>query len=62
MGGHEPQWRVARFGPFEVDRDAGELRKRGLRIKLQDQPFRILVFLLDRGGEIGSRDELRLFL
>jgi Tol biopolymer transport system component/DNA-binding winged helix-turn-helix (wHTH) protein len=62
MGGHEPQWRVARFGPFEVDRDAGELRTRGLRIKLQDQPFRILVFLLARPGEIVTRDELRLFL
>ena len=62
MSSYAPQWTVVRFGPFEVDRDAVELRKRGLRIKLQDQPFRILVFLLDRRGEIVTREELRLLL
>src|SRR3954447_23124408 len=48
-----------RFGPFEVDAAAGELRKHGTRIKLQKQPFLILVALLERPQEVLSRDELR---
>jgi DNA-binding winged helix-turn-helix (wHTH) protein len=51
--------RIIRFGLFEVDLDGAELRKRGLRIKLQDQPFQILALLLERPGEIVSRDDLR---
>jgi DNA-binding winged helix-turn-helix (wHTH) protein/tetratricopeptide (TPR) repeat protein len=50
---------LARFGVFEVDLRSGELRKAGVRIPLQDQPFRILVLLLHRAGEIVSREELR---
>jgi Tol biopolymer transport system component/DNA-binding winged helix-turn-helix (wHTH) protein len=50
---------VIRFGAFEANRKTGELRKGGTRIKLADQPFRLLVALLDRPGELVSRDELR---
>ncbi len=50
---------VFRFGSFEADTATGELRKHGLRLKLQDQPFRILITLLDRPGEVISRDEIR---
>lgn len=48
-----------RFGVFEVDLRAGELRKHGLRIKLQEQPFKIFVLLLKRPGELVTREELR---
>src|SRR5215472_12623812 len=51
--------RPIRFGVFEVDLQAGELRKQGLRIKLRDQPFQILALLLVRPGEVVSRDELQ---
>jgi eukaryotic-like serine/threonine-protein kinase len=48
-----------RFGTFEVDVEASELRKQGLRIKLQDQPFQVLVLLLQRPGQAITREELR---
>lgn len=48
-----------RFGGYEVDVEANELRKHGIRIKLQDQPFRILLLLLHNAGAVVSRDELR---
>jgi len=48
-----------RFGVFEVDLRAGELRKRGLRIRLQQQPFQVLEVLLGRPREVVTRDELR---
>lgn len=48
-----------RFGTFEVDSCAGELRKNGLRIKLQDQPFHLLLLLLQHPGQVVTRDELR---
>jgi TolB-like protein/DNA-binding winged helix-turn-helix (wHTH) protein/Flp pilus assembly protein TadD len=51
--------RNLRFGVFEVDLAAGELRKQGLRLKLAEQPLQILVMLLERPGEIVSRDLLR---
>ncbi len=51
--------RPIRFGVFEVDRHSGELRKQGLRLKLRDQPFQILLLLLARPGEVISRDELQ---
>jgi len=57
---HSPRTpRVFRFGVFEVDPHEGELRKSGLRIKLQDQPFQALVMLLERPGEILTREELQ---
>jgi DNA-binding winged helix-turn-helix (wHTH) protein len=54
-----PSGRVIRFGVFEADLTAAELRKSGVRIRLQEQPFQVLAYLLERPGEIVSRDELR---
>jgi Tol biopolymer transport system component/DNA-binding winged helix-turn-helix (wHTH) protein len=54
--------RLIRFGDFELDVRAGELRKQGIRIRLQDQSFQILLMLLDRPGEVLLRDEIRLKL
>ena len=51
--------RTLRFSVFEVDVRAAELRKHGVRIKLQDQPFRILSRLLEHPGDIVTREELR---
>jgi Tol biopolymer transport system component/DNA-binding winged helix-turn-helix (wHTH) protein len=48
-----------RFGVFEVDLRAGELRKCGIRIKLQSQPFKLLAILLSHAGEIVTREELQ---
>ena len=50
---------VKRFGTFEVDLRARELRKGGIRIRLQDQPFEILAVMIERPGEVVTRDELR---
>jgi DNA-binding winged helix-turn-helix (wHTH) protein len=50
---------MLRFGTFEVDLPAGELRKQGKRIKLQDQPFQVLAVLLQRPEKVVSREELR---
>jgi TolB-like protein/DNA-binding winged helix-turn-helix (wHTH) protein/Tfp pilus assembly protein PilF len=59
MGTPATSARIARFGSFEVDLNTLELRKHGLRLKLPEQPFQILVMLLERPGEIVTRDELR---
>ena len=48
-----------RFGIFEMDLTSGELRKQGVRIKLQEQPFQVLVALVERPGEVVSREELQ---
>jgi DNA-binding winged helix-turn-helix (wHTH) protein len=48
-----------RFGVFEVDLHAGELRRQGVRVRLQDQPFRVLTMLLERSGEVVTREELQ---
>jgi eukaryotic-like serine/threonine-protein kinase len=48
-----------RFGEFEADLHAGEIRKSGSRIKLQDQPFRVLEILLEHRGELVTREELQ---
>ena len=47
------------FGVFEVDLRTGELRKHGLRIRLQEQPFQVLAMLLERSGEVVTREELQ---
>jgi TolB-like protein/DNA-binding winged helix-turn-helix (wHTH) protein/Tfp pilus assembly protein PilF len=54
--------RTLRFGVFEAALEAGELRKHGFRLKLSEQPFQILAMLLERPGEIVSREELRELL
>src|SRR5512146_2358698 len=51
--------RVLHFGVFEADLQEAELRKGGIRIKLQDQPFQILSILLERPGQTVTREELR---
>jgi Tol biopolymer transport system component/DNA-binding winged helix-turn-helix (wHTH) protein len=51
--------RPIRFGVFEVDLRSGELRKQGLKIKLQDQPFEVLAMLLEHPGELVTREELQ---
>ena len=48
-----------RFGVFEADLAAGELRRNGARVKLQEQPFQVLAALLEKPGEIVSKEELR---
>jgi cholera toxin transcriptional activator len=50
---------LLRFGVFEVDLAAGELRKNGARIRLQEQPFQVLAALLQNAGQVVTRDELR---
>jgi len=50
---------VIHFGVFEADLRAGELRRNGSKVKLQEQPFQILAMLLERPGEIVTREELR---
>ena len=54
--------RRIRFAVFEVDPRAGELRKHGLQVRLQEQPFQVLVMLLDHPGEVVTREELRKLL
>jgi DNA-binding winged helix-turn-helix (wHTH) protein/tetratricopeptide (TPR) repeat protein len=51
--------RFIRFGVFEVDTQSGELRKAGIRLRLQGQPLQVLMILLERGGEVVTREELR---
>jgi TolB-like protein/DNA-binding winged helix-turn-helix (wHTH) protein/Flp pilus assembly protein TadD len=53
------QLRRLRFGVFEADLRTGELRKHGLRIRLQEQPFQVLAMLLVHPGEVVTREELR---
>jgi TolB-like protein/DNA-binding winged helix-turn-helix (wHTH) protein/Flp pilus assembly protein TadD len=55
---HQPDGRL-RFGVFEADLRAGELRKHGLRIRLQEQPFLVLAMLLQRAGQVVTREELQ---
>ncbi len=50
---------MVRFGVFEADLTAGELRKNGLKIRLQEQPFQILAFLLGHPGQLVTRQDLR---
>ncbi len=51
--------RTVRFGAFEADLHSGEVRKSGNRVKLQDQPFKVLQILLERPGDLVSREELQ---
>src|SRR6201987_4846902 len=50
---------IVRFGIFEVSLHSGEVRKAGLRIKVQQQPMKLLKILLERPGEVVTREELR---
>ena len=54
-----PKYRVIQFGTFELDTSSGELRKAGLRIRLQPQPFKVLEMLTARPGEVVTREEIQ---
>jgi DNA-binding winged helix-turn-helix (wHTH) protein len=51
--------RIIRFSTFELNLETGELRQRGQKVKLQEQPLQVLAALLERPGELVSREELR---
>jgi cholera toxin transcriptional activator len=53
------QSRVTRFGVFELDLSAGELRKSGVKLRLQEQPLQVLALLLERAGDVVTREELQ---
>src|SRR5580692_2580523 len=55
----EERGKIVRFGLFEVDVREGKLTKSGTRIRLQEQPFRILVLLLEHSGQLVTRDAIR---
>ncbi len=59
MEARQQTTRLIRFGPFEVDLRARELRRDGVKVKLQDQPFRVLARLLAQPGDVVTREELR---
>ena len=50
---------IYRFGPFEVDTTSGELLRQGVRVNLQDQPFRLLVVLLEKAGELVPHEDIQ---
>src|SRR6266487_4675023 len=55
---HQIRGRLS-FGVFELDLRAGELRKHGLRVRLQEQPFQVLAILLEHRGELVTREEFQ---
>jgi cholera toxin transcriptional activator len=55
----KPSARIVRFGVFELDLAAGELRKNGAKLRLQEQPFQVLALLLEHPGEVVTREEVR---
>ena len=57
--GAGPSSALRRFGVFEVDLRAAEVRRNGLKVKLQEQPFQVLALLLERPGETVTREDLR---
>jgi TolB-like protein/DNA-binding winged helix-turn-helix (wHTH) protein len=59
MGNPQEAESIVRFQGFELELQSGELRKDGVRVKLQDQPFKVLVALLQRPGHVVTREELR---
>jgi DNA-binding winged helix-turn-helix (wHTH) protein len=59
MHPNEPAVRFLRFGIFQADVQSGELTKQGRRVRLQEQPFRLLIVLLGKPGEVVTREELR---
>ncbi len=59
MPGPAPTAMRVRFGPFELDAAAGELRKSGVPVKLQPQPFRILQLLIESAGKVVTREEIQ---
>jgi DNA-binding response OmpR family regulator len=56
---HKKAMPILRFGVFEVDSASGELRKRGSRLRLSEQPRRLLLALVDQAGQVLTREQLR---
>src|SRR5512144_2205443 len=50
---------IVRFGVFELDPGAGELRKKGVKLRIQEQPLQVLSVLLERPGRVVTREELK---
>src|SRR5579863_1103101 len=59
MLGSDHQTRRLCFSVFEIDLNAGELRKHGMKIRIQEQPFRLLATLIEHAGEVVSRQDLQ---
>jgi len=59
MASGEDQESLIRFGAFEIDLESGELRKHGLKIRLREQSFQVLALLLERQGQVVTREELQ---
>lgn len=59
MSEGKPHFHTVRFGNFEVDLRSGELRRAGMKLKLSAQPFQLLTILLERPGEVVTREELQ---
>src|SRR6202789_2600506 len=59
MPSSAPHARALRFDNFELDVRAGELRKRGIKLRLQGQPLQVLAALLTRSGDVVTREKLR---
>jgi DNA-binding winged helix-turn-helix (wHTH) protein len=59
MQGIEQQESAFGFGVFRLNPQTGELRKHGVKLKLQEQPLRVLVLLLERAGEVVTREEIQ---
>ena len=59
MPAPQNQGGITRFGIFELDLAAGELRKKGVKLRLQEQPLQVLAALLERAGDVVTREELR---
>src|SRR6516225_8620304 len=59
MAGHTQKPLLVRFGVFEANLSSAELHKHGLQIRIPGQPFKILAILLERPGEVVTREELR---
>jgi cholera toxin transcriptional activator len=51
--------KIARFGVFELNLDASELRKNGAKLRLQEQPFQVLALLLERAGDVVTREDMQ---
>jgi DNA-binding response OmpR family regulator len=62
MSDDGPIRRIVRFGVFEMDLEQRELRRSGLKVKLQDQPFQLLAVLLKRAGALVTREQLRMLV
>jgi DNA-binding winged helix-turn-helix (wHTH) protein/tetratricopeptide (TPR) repeat protein len=60
MPGRSPRVGRYRFGPFDLDPEEGTLARKGISVRLQDLPFRLLLMLVERPGEIVTREEMRL--